>query len=361
MPDRRAIDLSPLRTPTGLLALAAGVVCVVGGAVTLATHPFMVDLEIPLRAADRWAHGGAPYLATGFSPDASGADLPFLYPPPLLPILAPFAALPRAPVVVAWLALLVGAAVWLLRRLGVPVWAVPLALAWVPFSEGLVGGNVQVVLVAAFVATFTNRAVGAWRPAGRDPARAGRPALADGLATAITPALKLSQPHGWVALLGRRPVAALAGLAALGLVALVTLPLTGLDAWRQWLDQVVRAMDPVWSLRGSSLVQLFPTPIAIGLEVAAVVAVLFVPAGRIAGGTGLLLVLGVPSLRNYGVLFLLPAMFDVRRPIALAGVILIGLGVAPVVWAGIGLVAAAYAMELRAARGALPASAPVPR
>ena len=77
----------------------------------------MVDIEIPLRAADRWIQGSQPYLASSFAAPV-GYDLPFLYPPVVLPFL------------------------------------VPLILAWPPFAEGILGGNVQVLLVAAFVAVF---------------------------------------------------------------------------------------------------------------------------------------------------------------------------------------------------------------
>ena len=47
--------------------------------------PYGVDLEIPLRAAARWAAGGEPYLASSFQLDF-GPELPFLYPPFLLPL-----------------------------------------------------------------------------------------------------------------------------------------------------------------------------------------------------------------------------------------------------------------------------------
>jgi hypothetical protein len=327
---------------TRALEVLAAIVALVGGVLVLLTHPFMVDLEIPLRAAERWVHGGEPYLASSFSAPA-GYDLPFLYPPPVLPLLAPFLAIPRVIVDVAWLAATAGAAVVLLRRLGVPWRGVPVALCWVPFSEGLVGGNAQVLLVAAFVVVFFDPPAGTWRPAPRDPAGAQRAPLGDGILTAVTPALKLTQPHGWVALLRRRPAAAMLGLAAMAGIALATLPLVGIGAWQAWVAQLGRAEDPAWALRGSSLVQLLPgllSPAATGLTV---VLVLFVPSRRLGAAAGLLLVLGAPSLRSYGALFLLPAMLAVRRDVAMLAVILIGTGVMPGLWAGILLVATAFA------------------
>jgi Glycosyltransferase family 87 len=329
-------------TPARALEMAAAAVAIVGGVIVLLTHPVMVDLEIPLRAAERWVHGGEPYLASSFSA-SEGYGLPFLYPPPVLPLLAPLLALPRVVVAAAWLAATVGAAIFLVRRLGVPWRAVPMALCWLPFAEGLVGGNAQVLLVAAFVAVFFDPPAGPWRPTPRDPRDGGRRAAIDGILATVTPALKLTQPHAWAALLRRRPSAALLGLVVAAAVALATLPLVGVGTWQAWIAQLGRAADPAWEVRGSSLIQLLPgllSPAATGLTV---VLVMLVPTRRLGAAAGLLLVLGAPSLRSYGVLFLLPAMLAVRRDVALVAVILIGTGVMPGVWAGILLVALAFA------------------
>jgi len=328
--------------PARALEIVAAAVAIVGGVIVLLTHPVMVDLEIPLRAVERWVHGGEPYLASSFSA-SEGYGLPFLYPPPVLPLLAPLLALPRGVVVAAWLVATGGAAIFLARRLGVPWRAVPIALCWLPFAEGLVGGNAQVLLVAAFVAVFFDPPAGPWRPTPRDPRDGGRPAAVDGILAAVTPALKLTQPHAWAALLRRRPSAALLGLIVAAAVALATLPLVGVGTWQAWIAQLGRAADPAWELRGSSLVQLLPgllSPAATGLTV---VLVMLVPTRRLGAAAGLLLVLGAPSLRSYGVLFLLPAMLAVRRDVALVAVILIGTGVMPGVWAGILLVSLAFA------------------
>jgi hypothetical protein len=328
--------------PARALEIVAAAVAIVGGVIVLLTHPVMVDLEIPLRAVERWVHGGEPYLASSFSA-SEGYGLPFLYPPPVLPLLAPLLALPRGVVVAAWLVATVGAAIFLARRLGVPWRAVPIALCWLPFAEGLVGGNAQVLLVAAFVAVFFDPPAGPWRPTPRDPRDGGRPAAVDGILAAVTPALKLTQPHAWAALLRRRPLAALLGLIVAAAVALATLPMVGVGTWQAWIAQLGRAADPAWEVRGSSLVQLLPgllSPAATGLTV---MLVMLVPTRRLGAAAGLLLVLGAPSLRSYGVLFLLPAMLAVRRDVALVAVILIGTGVMPGVWAGILLVSLAFA------------------
>ena len=328
--------------PARALEIVAAAVAIVGGVIVLLTHPVMVDLEIPLRAVERWVHGGEPYLASSFSA-SEGYGLPFLYPPPVLPLLAPLLALPRGVVVAAWFAATVGAAIFLARRLGVPWRTVPIALCWLPFAEGLVGGNAQVLLVAAFVAVFFDPPAGPWRPKPRDPRNGGRPAAVDGILAAVTPALKLTQPHAWAALLRRRPLAALLGLVVAAAVALVTLPLVGVGTWQAWIAQLGRAADPAWEVRGSSLVQLLPgffSPAATGLTV---LLAMLMPTRRLGAAAGLLLVLGAPSLRSYGVLFMLPAMLAVRRDVALVAVILIGTGVMPGVCAGILLVSLAFA------------------
>ncbi len=70
-------------------------------------HPFGGDLEIPLRAATRWLDGEPVYLASAFSAPP-GPGQPFLYPPYVLPLVAPFTLLPLEALKVAWLVLLVG-------------------------------------------------------------------------------------------------------------------------------------------------------------------------------------------------------------------------------------------------------------
>jgi hypothetical protein len=172
-------------------------------------------------------------------------------------------------------------------------------------------------------------------------------AIADGVLATITPALKLTQPHAWAALLRRRPAAALLGLCVAAAVAIATLPLVGVGAWRAWIEQLGRAADPAWALRGSSLVQLLPGLLSPAATALTVVLAMLAPTRRLGAAAGLLLVLGAPSLRSYGALFLLPAMLAVRRDVALVAVILVGTGVMAGMWAGILLVTFAFAAPAR--------------
>ena len=142
----------------------------------LAGYPIGVDLEIPLRAAERWLAGGDPYPASAFSARTGGPDLPFLYPPFVLPLIAPLTFLPRALVFVAWAILLVGAAYASARRLGFGVIVAGVVLLWPPYLEALLGGNIQILLFAAYV-VLMHHATGSQL----DPADRERPAAVDGL------------------------------------------------------------------------------------------------------------------------------------------------------------------------------------
>ncbi|MCU0484415.1 MAG: hypothetical protein MUC54_09175, partial [Chloroflexi bacterium] len=176
--------------------------------------------------------------------------------------------LPRELVWAAWTAACVAAGVVALRWLGVRWLVVPLVLAWPPFAEAIIGGNLQVVVFAAFVLVFWQRGgrSATERPSARESATLVSDAR-DGVLVSLTPALKISQPHTWVALARWRPRAAAAGAGILLAIGLVTLPLTGIELWGSWLAQLGRAADPSWELGGASLTSGLPP--AFGLAVLA--------------------------------------------------------------------------------------------
>ncbi len=291
----------------------------------LNSYPPYVDIEIPLRAAERWIHGSQPYLASGFTAPV-GYSLPFLYPPVMLPFLAPLTWLPREIVWVGWSGGVIAASVFALRRLGTPWLLVAPVLAWPPFAEGILGGNVQVVLVAAFIAVFVP---GPWPRIDRGAD------LRAGVLAALVPAFKVSQPHAWFGLLRVRPRAAWFGAIAAGAVAAATLPLVGLQLWLDWLEQVRRAADPAWTLGGASLAAGFPATLGLAVLGATVAATFIVPRARIAAWIGMLTVLGAPSLRLFGVLFLLPALVRIRLEIALVAAFVVATYTLQGLWAGI--------------------------
>jgi hypothetical protein len=319
---------------------------VVGKAVIdlLAGYPIGVDIEIPLRATDRWLAGGQPYLAASFQAPV-GPDLPFLYPPFVLPVLAPLTWLPRALAVGGWIGAGFGLAAWTCRRLAIPWPWVPFVLLWPPFFEALIGGNVQILLFAAFVALVYDRSPieRLFHPTERDLGQSRRPVWADGLLAIANGVIKPTQAQPWLATVRRRPAAALAGALIAVAVALATLPLTGPSLWSDWLSQLGRAADPDWAYRGAGLAAGLPAGVGLGLSAVTMGLALVLP--RRFGGPwlGILMIVGNPSLRMFGLLMLLPAMFAVRREVALVGALFVASYTLPGLWLGVLVVALALA------------------
>ena len=238
-----AVGSGPNRLLRSALALIALAVSLVELHDLLVGYPWGVDVAIPLQAATRWLAGGQPYLASAFLA-GPGYDAPFLYPPVLLPILAPLTHVPQLAVTGAWFVLSLGGAVFACRRLAIPWLVVPLFLAWPPFAEGLLGGNVQVLLFAAFVSLFWRAPAAAsaaisFAPAENDlanPVRTGPlERLTTGLKAIAVGALKAAQVQPWLYLLRRDWRAAAMGAAALAALGLATLPLVGIGTWLDWL------------------------------------------------------------------------------------------------------------------------------
>jgi len=348
------------------------------------TWSFGVDLEIPLRAAGRWASGGQPYLASSFT-ETTGPTLPFLYPPWLLPILTPIAQLPRTAVLAVWLVLGLAVALWTCRRLSIPWVAIPFVLAWPPFMEGLVTGNVQLWQFAAFAALFyiPGRS---WSPQPREVARPSakpaasearaedgadpptaspnaaatnatpRPAdrhapvradVIDGLLAAGVGALKYTQllPLAW--LVRPRFRAAVIGGVALAVVIVALLPFTGIGVYRDWFDQLGRAADPSWSAAGAPISFIVGRQLSLAAMAAAVAACFFVR-GRDAGAwVGIALIVAAPSVHGYGFLFLVPALLTIRRDLAITLAVVISRYNPYGCWAAIAVAAVALAASNR--------------
>lgn len=255
------------------------------------------DLGIYLKAGERFSAGATVYL-TGLvtARPADLTDYPFLYPPPVLPVFALLAALPRPLVEAGWLAGSVAAAVGGLRLLGLPWrWAVA-ALAWPPFLQGLYVGNVSVAVFAIFAAA-------PWFGAG----------------LVLSAILK---PYAAVASLWllreRRLRSLLAGTAAVAALALVTLPFVGLDSWRAWIEglRLYSASQPLLPeyLYGMGLPRYVPSPAFAGLAAGAVaVAWAWLGHGRAGlGRFGVATVIAAPSTFAHGFLVALPAFLGLR-------------------------------------------------
>jgi hypothetical protein len=347
----------PRRLLTGALVVLLAILIVKAliGTVLIAPR-FAVDLEIPLRAAERWLAGAPPYLASAFA-SPPGATQPFLYPPYTLPFYAVLTELPRNLVGVVAVGAMLAAAIAACRRLGIPWLWMPVVLAWPPFAEAIFGANIQMALFAAFVFLFYRVGAARWAPVDRDISDPAEPAwLIGGLATVVG-AVKVSQAHAWVYALRRRPRAALAGAVLAGLIVLATLPLTGTQSWFDWVNQLGLASDTAWDLGGFAIPRFLPPGIGYAVVAACLIAVWFVPRERAGAWVGVLSVIGSLSLHIFGLLFLVPAMLVIRREAALMAAIFIATYSYEGAWAGILTVAAALAYEEWVARRAAPATA----
>jgi Glycosyltransferase family 87 len=293
----------------------------------LVNYPVAADVDIPLRAAERWLSGGKPYLPESFAV-SFGRDLPFLYPPFVLPLLAPLTALPRGLPLLLGLGLNVMAAMSICRSLAVPRTLRPLMLLWPPFIEGIWVANIQVVLVALFLWIFWGgEPLGPWRPRLRERPATEAESIGHGAAGAFIAAIKVSQVHPWLLVLRDRPRAALKGAAIVGLVLLATLPLTGLEIYRAWLTHLAMASDPAWLASGSPISSIIGRIPAFALAVLTLPLVLVLPrlVGRSASPAwvGLLVILAAPNIHPYYFLFMCPAMLLIRREVALVAAVLV--------------------------------------
>ena len=326
----------------GLLAiLAILVVKALIGTVLIAPR-FAVDMEIPLRAAERWQAGGQPYLASAFT-SPPGATQPFLYPPYLVPFFALLTAVPRFLVGSVAVGVMLGASIAACRRLGVPwVW-LPLVLAWPPFAETIYGANIQTLLFAAFVFLFYRAGAAPWRPQVRDVADPTESAPFMGVLATLVGAIKISQPHPWLYVLRRRPRAALVGALVVVLVVAATVPLTGINLWFDWIAQLRLAGDPTWDLGGFASPRFLPPGMGLGVAAACLAAVWFVPRDRAGAWIGVLSVVGSLSLHIFGLLFLVPAMLLIRREAAIVAAICIATYSYEGAWAGILVIAVTLA------------------
>src|SRR5436190_430683 len=167
---------------------------------------FAVDIEIPLRAAERWLAGDAPYLASAFT-SPPGATQPFLYPPYVLPFFALLSELPRQLVGAMAVAIMLVAAIAACRRLGIPWIWLPLVLLWPPFAEAIFGANVQMLLFAAFVFLFYRVGAAPWTPIDRNLESPRESDVQIGALATVVGAVKVSQVHAWLFTLRRRPLA----------------------------------------------------------------------------------------------------------------------------------------------------------
>ena len=107
--------------------------------------PLGIDARIYYRGVMAWLHGGNPWDA-GVS--AGGATYHYAGSPVTTVVLAPAALLSEDAFTVAWLILTWIAAVWVLRRVHLPIWW----LLFPPISEALFSANPQLIVLALILA-----------------------------------------------------------------------------------------------------------------------------------------------------------------------------------------------------------------
>ncbi len=108
------------------------------------------DARLYQRAATTWLADGDPW-------SVSEGGIPFAAGPHTLLIYAPTSPLPIEWSVVVWMALGLVASVWLVRRLGLPVWW----LAFPPLAHAMWNGNPQTIALTLLVAGGGAAAAGA--------------------------------------------------------------------------------------------------------------------------------------------------------------------------------------------------------
>jgi hypothetical protein len=250
-------------------------------------RPFR-DLVLYLDAGAAWVDGQAVYLAAPFTSAPGWTELPFVYPPFVLPFFGALSRLPQGLAIVLWEILAVSAVILALKLLGVrSQWILPLLL-WPPIAVGLAVGNAAPFGFLGFAAGW----------------RFGAALVLGGLfkPQAAIPALWLFRERGW------RPL--LLGCTGLAALALTTLPLTGLALYSDWLrglrafEETVRRFP---ALEGAALQLYLPQGLAIAVAVVAAAAA-FMASGRMGlSRFGLVAIVASPTLYVHGLVFLLPA------------------------------------------------------
>jgi hypothetical protein len=148
-------------------------------------------------------------------------------------------------------------------------------------------------------------------------------------------------------MLRRRPRAAVIGAAVVLAVVVVTLPLVGVDLWRDWVGQAGKSGDPAWQAVGMPLSVYVGRAPALVVTSLTLVAMFFIPVSRAGAWIGVLSIVGAPSLHMFGLLFLIPAMLEIRREIALVAALGIASYTGVGVLLGTVLVIATFALSTR--------------
>jgi hypothetical protein len=255
------------------------------------------DIGIYLKAGERWLAGNPIYDAVPLA--VAPIDLsnyPFLYPPLTLPLFGALSLLPYVVACVLWTAASAAALLFGLRRVGLDWRWCAVMLVWPPVVQGLWVGNVAIPLFALF-------AIAPRRPA----------------ALAIGPIFKIYSGIATLWLLRREHWRSLVvGAGMVILVTVLTLPMVGVERWREWLQALSVYQDSqrlLPGLYGFGLARFLPFA-----AFAAIAGLVLLAAVRARHSLDQLARLGVativasPSLFSHGFLVAIPAMLRLDRP-----------------------------------------------
>lgn len=282
------------------------------------------DLHLYLNAGAQFVNHAAVYTTTAIHgyPKNGLEYLPFLYAPPTLPFFGLLSELPRSVVDVLWVAASVAAVVFSLRAFGLAWrWAL-LALIWTPIEQGLFVGNVAIpsLLVMGVAMRY-------------------------GGALVFGPLLKPQNGIVSLWLIRERAWRRLGGglLTLLALVA-VTVPLTGIDLWRDWINGLTAYQESqgyLHGLYGVGLGRYLPMWAFLLIAAFTIVAALWVRGREGLARLGLASVVASPSLWSHGFVFAIPAFLRLRAEWLwlAAGMLSIGQWPGPQLALGVGVAA----------------------
>ena len=268
------------RSMAALVAIATATTWVAYDLSRLPVQPFR-DIELYLKAGATALGGASPYITAPITSTADSVNLPFVYPPFTIPLFEVLASMARPLAIGLWEAASIAAvliAMWLLGVRG--RWLLVL-LAWPTLSVGIAVGNVASFTFLLFVVGFR---VGA--------------------ALVLSGAFKLQSiiPSLWL-VLERRWRELAAGVVTVAVLALISLPIVGVQTWLDWptgLREFQASFVRFPNLQGSSLVRWHGPAVALGITVLAI-GFAFLRRGRNSlARFGLASIVGSPTLYVHG-------------------------------------------------------------
>ena len=255
----------------------------------------LYDLDVYIGSAARWLDGGHAYMTAAVTawPASARSDF-FLYPPPLLPFFGLLSRLPDGAVAVGFTGAMVWCAYKAGRWIGLSRTYSLALLTFPPVMIGFASGNIASLTFLLFVAG----------------AKSGGALIVDGLFKVQT-----GMPALWL-IRRRRGRAILVGTLMVFAIILVTLPLVGLDSWREWwsgLGYRAASQADVPALFGYSYAQWLPGAVYSAVAAAFLLLALVFRGRRGLSALGLASIFASPSLWPHGFVFALPAVLTLEN------------------------------------------------